>query len=466
MTIRWRNLLALLLAFGLLAAACSSSDDGETSTGDDPPGDGTDQPSGDGVPIGESGDPDRDEFVEITGVPGVTDDEIAFASIGTKSGNPLGTDIKDAYNAGIKAHFAWRNDTGGIYGRKLVLADELDDELGRNKELALEIISGDKHFGAFVASLIFSGAPDLDEAGVPTFVWQIHATEFANKPALFGNAAATCVGGCTSRTVVHAATLAGASKVATLGYGVSENSKVCSQAQAKSYNLYGDELGLELVYENDDLAFGLPNGVGPEVTAMKEAGVEFVSTCLDLNGMKTLANELARQGMDDVVLLHPNTYNQGFVADAGGVFDGDYVSVQFIPFEAESGIESQEKFFEYMDKAGVELSELAMVGWINAHQAYEGLLLAGADFDRQAVIDARNDMTADTAGGLITPIDWTRQHEPATDDDRSNSAKFECQALVKVVDGSFELVGTGDKPWWCWSNDTKDWSEPTPMSFS
>ena len=78
------------------------------------------------------------------------------------------------------------------------------------------------------------------------------------------------------------------------------------------------------MYFNDELAFGLPNGVGPEVTAMKKAGVDFVATCIDLNGMKTLAQELDRQDMDDVVLFHPNTYDQAFVAEAGDLFEGDY----------------------------------------------------------------------------------------------------------------------------------------------
>ena len=38
---------------------------------------------------------------------------------------------------------------------------------------------------------------------------------------------------------------------------------------------------------------------------MKKAGVDFIATCIDLNGMKTLASELHRQDMDDVVLLPP-----------------------------------------------------------------------------------------------------------------------------------------------------------------
>ena len=113
--------------------------------------------------------------------------------------------------------------------------------------------------------------------------------------------------------------------------------------------MYSADTGVELAYTNDDLAYGLPNGIGPEVTAMKDAGVDFVSTCIDLNGMKTLAQELQRQGMDDVVLYHPNTYNQDFVAEAGDLFEGDIVSVGFRPFEA--------------DSEGTALGRLPRPGW-------------------------------------------------------------------------------------------------------
>ena len=56
----------------------------------------------------------------------------------------------------------------------------------------------------------------------------------------------------------------------------------------------GDRRG-EPAYFNDGLPFGLANGVGPEVTEMKKKGVDFILSCLDVNGMKTLAAELQRQ---------------------------------------------------------------------------------------------------------------------------------------------------------------------------
>jgi hypothetical protein len=169
--------------------------------------------------------------------------------------------------------------------------------------------------------------------------------------------------------------------------------------------------------------------------------------------------------MQDVVLYHPNTYNQKFVAEAGGIFDGDYVVPSFAAFEYTTGLETQQKFFEYMKKQGTDLSELAMVGWIDADLAFEGLLAAGPQFDRKSVIDATNTMTAWSAGGLINPVDWTRQHVPRTPTDPTNGYVKECFSAVQVKDGKFVPVGPADKPFLCWPGNTSDWSEPVPTSF-
>ena len=183
-----------------------------------------------------------------------------------------------------------------------------------------------------------------------------------------------------------------------------------------------------MVYVNDDLAFGLPNGIGPEVTAMRDARRRLRRGCLDLNGMKTLAQELERQGMGDVPMLHLNTYDQAFVAEAGDLFEGDFVGVAFRPFEADAG-DSDWRTRTWMEETGAELTELAMVGWINADLAYQGILAAGPDFDRASVIEATNGMTEYTAGGLIPPIDWSRQHEPPTEDDLvTHAGALECAA--------------------------------------
>ena len=313
---------ALLLVVGLLLAGCSSSsgDNGASTT------------------TSASG-----EKVSLTGVPGVSDDQIRFSAVGTNPSNPLGTCVLDCFLDGVNAYFDWRNSEGGIWGRQLVVSTVLDDELSKNQEQSLAIISANDTFATFSAPFVPTGWADLAAAGIPTYTLAINPPQAAGHPEIFGNNPVFCLG-CTSRTAPYAVKLSGATKVASLGYGISENSKLCAEANAASVEKYSADIGgATVVYTNDALAFGLPNGIGPEVTAMKDAGVDFVLSCLDLNGMKTLAAELDRQGIrDQVTLMHANSYDQDYMASSGSAFEGDYVQVAFRPFEADPGVEPAE----------------------------------------------------------------------------------------------------------------------------
>jgi hypothetical protein len=443
-----RALVIGLAVVALVLASCGNSDD---TSGD---GSSTGSSAGTGVKA------------DVTGVPGVSADTIAFSAIGTNSNNPLGTCVLDCYVQGIRAYFDWRNSEGGVDGRQLELTTVLDDELSKNQERALEVISANDTFGTFNATQVPSGWADLADAGIPTFVWGIHMPEMSGHPEIFGHNPPVC-GTCTSRQSAFIVEQAGAKRIAALGYGVSQNSKECAQAVSGTLDAYGDDIGgAQVVYTNDSLAFGLPNGIGPEVTAMKDADVDMVMSCLDLNAMKTLAQELQRQGMGDVVLYHPNTYNQDFVAEAGDLFEGDYVGVQFRPFEADPGDSSLAQFKEWMGKNDSPITELAMVGWINADEAYTALKAAGPDLDRQSAIDAMNQITDYTAGGLVPAIDWSRQHTfPSQDDPVTHGAAQACVSLVQVEGGQFQMVGDPSKPWYCWPGQTWDWSEPVQTNF-
>jgi hypothetical protein len=476
-----RRLLCAVFVVALVAAACGNSDDDddvaetpETATETSATEAEVTTTEGASDTTADTGTTDTTttestidttEFVPITGVPGVTDEEIRFAAFGTQANNPLGTCVLNCYVQGLEAYFAFRNDQGGIWGRELTLATVLDDELTNNQVRALEILSANDTFAAFSATQFASGWGDIAEAGMPLYTWAIHFVEMNGRPEISGNSGVIC-GTCTSRTAVYAGTLVEATRVASLGYGVSQNSKDCSDAQVASVELYSEFTGQEVAYQNNELAFGLPNGIAPEVTAMREAGVDFIMACIDLNGMRTVAAELERQGMGDVPMLHSNTYDTQFVAAAEGLFDGDLVSVQFRPFEAEPGESGLADFLEWMDVTGSEVTEISMVAWVDAELAYQSLLAAGPEFDRASVIAATNAMTAFSADGIINPIDWTRQHEPPTQEDpTTHGYENECVSYVRIVDGAFELVGDPEAPSFCWSNASRDWAEPEPTNF-
>jgi len=447
--------LAASLLVCLVATGCANSNSDESASS-------TTAPSSTNT-TGKGGEETRDDVVARPGVPGVTDDEIKYAVIGTKTGNPLGICILDCYADGIEAYFAFRNDEGGIYGRKLAISEILDDELAQNQQRSLDVISGNDAFGVFSATLLPAGWGALDEAGVPTYTWGIHAADSANRIHNFPSAAVRCAD-CPRPGVPYIAQQSGATKAASIGYGISENSKVCTQSVADAFDMFEKKSGVEVVYTNDDLDYGLPNGIGPQVTAMKAAGVDFISTCIDLNGMKTLAQELDRQGMEDVVLYHPNSYDQNYVAESGNLFEGDVVGVQFRPLESDAAGTALADFLKWMDKQGSEPSELAMVGWLNASLAFDGLLAAGPEFDREGVTAATNALTDYTAGGLLAPINWSTAHTPYTAADPQED-RPECTALVKVENGKFVPYSSPDEPWLCWGLDPKADFEPTPTTF-
>jgi ABC-type branched-subunit amino acid transport system substrate-binding protein len=449
-----RRACVFAISLALAAAACSNaSSGGQTAT------------TSGGTTAATSANASATQHDAISGVPGVTSTEIRYSAVGTISQNPLGTCVLTCFDDGVKAYFAFRNSQGGVYGRKLVLSKEVDDQLGNNQAKTLQIIAANDTFGTFSAPLLATGWPALGKAGVPTYTLAINPTQ--GQDNLWGNAPTPCFD-CTSRGFAYVLKLAGAKKVAALGYGISENSKLCTKGAIDTVKKYGNDVGgAKIVFSDDSLPFGLPNGIGPEVSSMKAAGVDFILSCLDLNGMKTLAAELRRQGMrDKVKMLHANSYDQTAVKNAGGLFDGDYVNVAFRPFEASAGNSQLKDYHEWMAKEGKPETEHSMMGWINADIAYQGLLGAGPDFDRQKVIDATNRLTAFTAGGLVPPIDWSRQHVPPTEDDlATNGPKYDCVALVTVKDGAFQVVGDATKPWACWSGANRDWAEPTATNF-
>ncbi|MEZ5168564.1 MAG: ABC transporter substrate-binding protein [Acidimicrobiales bacterium] len=336
---------------------------------------------------------------------------------------------------------------------------------GQNQEKAVQLIADESSFAVFGATLNPTGYGDLDAAGMPTFNWGIQAPANTERFNLFPHLGVLC-GDCTARTIPYEMTLADAHKAVSLGYGISPESATCANTNASSIELYGSELGLEVAKVYDDLEFGLPSGIAPQVSEWKDLGVDFVASCLDLNGMKKIAEELERQGIrDQVTLQHPNTYDANFVAEAGDLFDGDFVSPQFTPFEF-SDFPAIALYNEWVDKQGGQTAEQTMIGWMNAMLFVDGLIATGPEFDQASLVDTINTtFTAYTSNGLTPPLDWSRQHvAPTNADQTTHGFVNDCFSLVQMQGGAFEKVT--EEPWLCWPGDDESWQLPTETSFS
>jgi ABC-type branched-subunit amino acid transport system substrate-binding protein len=456
---RSRQLLAAGVLLGLVAAACgnSKSQTDPTTT--------TQAHSGSVTTANEA---DLTKFV-ASHEKGVDDakKEIRVAVITSKT-NPLGGKYVQ-YTDGVKAYFKMINDKGGIYGRKLVIAKERDDIIGtQNSQQVTASLSDDNAFATMVATLQFTGADLLAKAAQPTFIWNINP-EMASTPTvphtnIFGSLGALCFN-CGGHFLPWLVTKQGYTKVGILAYGVSASSKICAAGTRKGYQLYTPNV--KVAFFDDTIPFS--GDLSADVAKMKSAGVQFVTTCMDTNEVTKLAKEMKKQGLNATQNL-PNGYDHDSLKDptTAALFENYFVEPLYVPLEDTPQSPATQQYLTDVKPITSHPVELTEVGYIMAKMFVDGLKGAGPEFTKQKVIDYLNTQTAYSAGGLIVPIDWTRQHNDPQRD-ASARGKRECATVTQIKSGKFvPLFTQPGKPWICFNADTKAPipTEPEHVSFA
>jgi len=432
-------------AMVLLVAACGNAGSSKTSDTEAPPV---------GGPTSTVSAADLQKNVPVN-APGVTSSEIKVASITAKTNNLTGSyaPLVD----GIKTYFAMVNSTGGIYGRKLVVSADRNDQFGQNRQTVQQSLAQDNAFATFIATTLFTGADLLARAKQPVFMWNINP-EFAGHPTFFANEGALCFT-CAGHPAPWEAKALGATKVGILAYGIAQQSKDCAEGLKNSFQTYPTA---QVAFFDDSL--GYAQQLGSQVTQMKQKGVQFVLTCFDLQESFTLGKEMQKQGMNAVQSL-PNGYDPDFVAQNGPSLEGDLVPPQFVALENTPRIPEIQRLYEWAGKTGVQVRELTAVGWQLAAELYEGLKGAGPNFSQAGVVNYLNTLTHWTDNGFIQPLDWTKYHQDPTNNPAVRPP-LECANYVKVEGGKFvPALGKPGKPWVCFNRTDPTVDNPQYTSF-
>lgn len=433
---RRRLLLPVLLALLVVVAACGNAGEDDDASGGD-----SSATTAANVDDGEVSDAQDDEFVPVD-QPGVTDDTITVSGVASAT-NPLGAPYDQVWE-GVDAYFAMINDGGGIYQRELVLPEDNrhDDQFAQNQTEVQRIITQDDPFAVVgVATLNFAGADLLVDENIPTFGWNIQQ-EWQNGPNLFGEKGSYLdfTGG--GPLLPFLAREIGAEQIGVLAYNVPQSSD-CLTGIENSFEEYGDDAGAEVAFADSSLAYGTTD-LSVQVQQMSDAGVDLVTTCMDTNGVTTLAREMQRQGLDVPQYL-PNGYDYDLIGDFGELFEGSYVGTQFAPFEFEPQPPGTQDYLEWIEETGGTVGELSLAGWLSAAQFVTGLRAAGPDFTREKVVDGLNAVTDFDADGILPGTDWTIAHE-------TNPEQL-CDAVSQIQDGAFVPQFTAEgKPFICFEN--------------
>jgi hypothetical protein len=432
---RFVRALGVMTLVGLIAAGCGSDDD-EGSTGTTA---------------------EKSEFVEVTGVPGVTDDEIRFSVLGTVT-SPTGECTVTCFADGIQAYFDYINETeGGVYGRKLVLEEVIDDELGKAQEKALQIIADNDTFATFTNTLLGTVYQPFVDEEWPVFTYLTDHVLGARE-TVFGTFSVSAFNVPRLDHPFIPDTL-GAKKIAAIGYNVGSSSTCVDQTVNEFGDIYSDIA--DVVYSNKSLAFGLPNGVAPEVTAMKNAGVEAVFTCMEANGLKAFAQEMKRQNLVAPLVTYSG-FEDDFIAQNADVLEGSIQGTRIRPAIAKDS-EGSKLFKEWTKKSGADVKYTTKHGWGAADIMVSGLKKVGGPFDRAKLITATNSIKSWTGKGMFSPIDFGRQHQGSTPDDRLTHGDMPlCFSYTQVKDGKLAFMGeeTAEKPYVCWENEDYEYTEP------
>lgn len=408
---------------------------------------------------GSKGDDAEDSEAVAVDAPGVTDTEIRVSGVASIT-NPLSGKY-DQHALGVEAYFEMVNADGGIYGRDLKLVTTHDDAVANNDAAVKELLSQDDVFAVLpIATLLFTGADELVDAEIPTFGWAINpewqGTAEDPRENLFGGNGSFLCFGCGSPVTPFVADEIGARKIGLLAYNVPQSAD-CATGVEKSFDTYGDGGSASVAFVDKAMTFG-GGEFSVQVSEMKKAGVDMVLTCMDLQGVVSLAREMKRQSLDAVQYLL-NAYDPELLSEFGDLFQGSYVLTFFTPFEVEDPPPGLRDYLEWMERTGAPVNENTVNGWLNAALFVDGLREAGEDFSRQKVVDAINGMTDWDADGLVAGVDWTTAHTEQTDP--------QCAAFSRVDGDEFvPMFGEPGKPFVCLpiDSDGEGVPEATPSA--
>ena len=345
--------------------------------------------------------------------PGVTPTQINVGALATQSG-PLAADF-GAIVPGVKAYFSWINSKGGVWGRKIVLAHNADDGgvPSNNLTQARILVQQDHVFAVVgVATAFFTASQFLAQTGTPTFGYATQS-EWQGPPNLFAAYGSTIDFSTGGPFIAYSAYKAHATSVGLMSYGIAQSSEGCQVGEQALQNA-----GIHVGYADLNVPFG--GDMTSDVLRMKQAHVDFVVACFDVNGNLQLARTIQQNGLGNIQQFWLDGYDTSTLATYGSLMKDTYFLVQHVPFESTTefpgAFPGLEQYLAVMRRyaPSVATNELALEGWISAALFVQGLRTAGPHPTQQAVVDAINKMTDWTANDIMLPVNWKIAHHAVT----------------------------------------------------
>jgi branched-chain amino acid transport system substrate-binding protein len=418
---------AAVLGVAIIAAACSSSSSTTTTTS----ASSSTTPSSTTATTAGSGNTN-----------GVTSTAINVGAISTLTGS-IASDF-DGLSPGIKAYFDMVNAEGGINGRKLNLAYNLDDggQPSQFTQLTHTLIDQDKAFAVMVASYWFT--PNyFVETNTPTYGYNVSGN-WSPAPNLFaaGGSVQNYSAGVPAYAYVMNKTKSKSIAIISYGPAITSSYDAC--------NTTGTDLskaGFNVSYE--DLGAQLGGSYSSAVQRMQQAGSQFVVSCMQESDNITMARAIQQYGLK-IHQLWLSGYDQTLLDQYSDLMQGVYFNLSGnVPYEAAGAgfgntYPGMQQYLKAMNKYEPKFTYngTALQGWQSAALLAQAVKQAGNNLTQSNIINITNHITNFTAGGLTTVTNWENSHTKTT--------YPTCSAFVQVKGKKFVSVyGKGKQVFVC-----------------
>jgi ABC-type branched-subunit amino acid transport system substrate-binding protein len=354
------------------------------------------------------------------GAPGVTSNSITVGTISTQTG-PISSNFSSLI-FGERAYFDYINAQGGVNGRKINYKYALDD--GGNpsqfNQLASTLINQDHVFAVTGVGTAFFTPNLFVESKTPTYGYNV-TNNWDKVSNLFaaGGSVQYLPGG--TPPVGYLASKVHAKKIALVAYGIAASAAAC-ESDASGLT----KAGYQVAYSDYKIAYP-GTTVATDVQRMKAAGADFVISCMDVQGNVTMGRAIQQYGLK-ATQLWLNGNDQKTLEQNQSLMQNVYFDTFHVPFIAPtSNYPGLKLYLSQMKKYEPKYAndEVAIQGWESAALFVQGVKMAGSNLTQANVVKQTNTLTAFTAGGLTTPINWK-------DAGHAGHAPPYCSAFIQV----------------------------------
>ncbi|MDQ2650827.1 MAG: ABC transporter substrate-binding protein, partial [Actinomycetota bacterium] len=333
--------------------------------------------------------------------PGITDDEIAVATINTLSGPVPG--LGASHLAATQAYAAYRNATGGVCGRRIrVVAADDGADTARYRSIVEDLNRSTFALHAGIAAGGDGGAEPLAANGIPAVGTGITPL-LIGSPTYYG--VRPVVPDFNALVPKYRYLRDQGVRTAAVVFISAASSPVEAGQHAQMMEAAGIKVVLNQPLPLSTLSYD------SAARAVANSKADYLFFLHDQGGSASMARSLVNAGYKPKFADYIVAYGSKFIELAGPAAEGSTSFIDTLPAEDGGVVPEHKAFLEWMERIAPQsvIDPFAALGWAGAKAMFDTLEELPGPIDRAAYLTQLAAVGTYDAGGLLGPVEFGAQ---------------------------------------------------------